>query len=529
MKRRIIGLVLTAVMVLSLLPISAVATGTTYDIANASPAAEKDKNGGYITVAASAAEGEKVEVTVVPNKEYQLKSLSYTPAQMTVADILPEEFPTAESDVSGAPGSAWKSATLFQLCYISYDGTKLFFYNDSGNPDKSFAIGTDSVVSVNQDGNYVYTNGSTVTVTFSMAGEGGTLNLITFSNTENTTWDGTYQESACVAAGTMITMYNGEQKKVEDLEINDVIRTFDHEKGEVSSARVCFIWESKNAANAFSLTFEGGIKVTVIEEHGFYEYEQNKYVFINAQNAKKYIGHHFYNADTDSWLVLKNIEILHNCFDAYAVATSKHLNHLSNGMLSMCDGTFKKIANIFEYDSKMRFNADLKEKDIEHYGLTSLEKVLKFKGFNEADYYDYNLQYLDVAMGKGLITLKWIEALSDYCAANDIYDSLPCQVTLKAVEAPKMLLMSATTPENTLVGTQKPTAEASSEIKADAQGKYILTMPKQNIIVTAVFEKEPEQKSPKTEDSGNFTVLIMLISVAFVGLGFLLHNRQKSF
>ena len=218
----------------------------------------------------------------------------------------------------------------------------------------------------------------------------------------------------------MISMPEGRQKAVEELEIGDVVCTFDHETGEMSSAPVCFIWESKNVGNAFTLTFEGDIEVTVIEEHGFYDQEKQKYVFINLQNAQECIGDHFYNADTNSWLALKSCEALNDSVDAYAIITSGDLNHMSNGMLSMCDGTVKMIANIFEYDDRMRFDADKKKADIEKYGLTPKEKILELKGFTEADYDIYNLQYVDVMIGKGLITWEWMEALSDYCAANGL-------------------------------------------------------------------------------------------------------------
>lgn len=227
-------------------------------------------------------------------------------------------------------------------------------------------------------------------------------------------------QSQCIAAGTLITMENGEQKAAEDLEIGDVVRTFDHETGEVSSAPVAFIWESENVANAFTLTFEGDTAVTVVEEHGFYDQEEQKYAFINAKNAENYIGHHFYNADTNSWLALKSCEVLHDSVDAYAIITSGHLNHLSNGMLSMCDGTVKIFANVFEYDAQMRFDADKKQGDIEAYGLTPIEKLLELEGFTEADYEIYNLQYLNVAIGKGPITWDWFKALGEYFAANGI-------------------------------------------------------------------------------------------------------------
>ena len=231
-----------------------------------------------------------------------------------------------------------------------------------------------------------------------------------------------WNEPACVAAGTMITMENGERKAVEELELNDMIRTVDHKTGEVSSAPVCFIWKTENASNAFTLAFEGGVEVNVIEEHGFYDQEERKYAFINANNAKDYIGHHFYNADNGRWLELKSCKLLDKSVDAYAIITSKHLNHLSNGMLSMCDGSVKilGLANMFEYDSQLQFDADKKAADIAEYGLTSLEKVLEYKGFTKADYDNYNLQYLNVAIGKGLTSWDYVKALSDYCAAYAI-------------------------------------------------------------------------------------------------------------
>lgn len=233
--------------------------------------------------------------------------------------------------------------------------------------------------------------------------------------------EGDWNEPACIAAGTMITMANGERKAVEELEIHDIIRTVDHKTGAVSSAPVCFIWKTENAPNAFTLTFEDGVEVTVIEEHGFYDQEGRRYAFINALNAKDYFGHHFYDADNGRWLELKGCRPEGGRVDAYAIVTSGHLDHLSNGILSMCDGSFKMLANIFEYDSHLAYDAARKAEDIARYGLTPLEKILEYEGFTEADYSDYNLQYLNVAIGKGLLSWDYVKALSDYCVANQIF------------------------------------------------------------------------------------------------------------
>lgn len=251
---------------------------------------------------------------------------------------------------------------------------------------------------------------------------------------------------SCVAAGTMIIMANGERKPVEQLVEGDVIRTFDHVNGVLSTAPICFVWETKNIAKAFTLSFVGetgegagsgsgsGVgsgsavgegpartEVTVIEEHGFFCREQQRYAFINARNAKDYIGCHFYDADAGCWLELTGCKQLNKGVDAYSIVTRGHLNHLADGLLSMSDGSFTIMANIFDFDDQLRYDAARKAADIARYGLTPLEKVLEYEGFTEADYDDYNLQYLNVAVGKGITTWDYVQALSDYCVANGIY------------------------------------------------------------------------------------------------------------
>ena len=301
-------------------------------------------------------------------------------------------------------GSFYKSLDCSKESVILSTGPKVFY----------IAVGATSFESIGITFTTVDNEEATRTRTSGLTLEAGDLLPLTLSFTKGD-WT-----PSCIAAGTMITMENGEQKAVEEIGIGDKIRTVDHETGNVSSASVCFIWKTENVSGYFTLAFEGGVEVNVIEEHGFYDQEEQEYAFINVNNAKDYIGHHFYDADNNRWLELKSCKLSNKNVDAYAIVTSKHLNHLSNGMLSMCDGSIKMLANIFGYDSQLTFDAGKKEADIAAFGLTPLEKVLEYKGFTEADYYDYNLQYLNVAIGKGLTTWDYVKALSDYCEANQI-------------------------------------------------------------------------------------------------------------
>ena len=373
---------------------------------------------------------------VPDNADYMTKFNTYylelaiePPTFSIVKDILPEGFPSgeaAEEDMMvEAPTGAWKTSEgTYAAAIINYQYTddELEFINVDNVYDHYGLPLNTSLIKVD-DSTYtaIQPNVEDFELTFTL--QDYELIKINFAAKEST-WDhfnGDYSsQSQCIAAGTMISLPEGKQKAVEELEVGDVICTFDHETGKASSAPVAFIWESKNVGNAFILTFENDVEVTVIDEHGFYDQEEQKYVFINLQNAQEYIGDHFYDADTDSWLALKSCEALNDSVDAYAVITSGHLNHMSNGMLSMCDGSVKVFANIFEYDNQMKFDADKKKADIEEYGLTPIEKILELDGFVESDYDTYNLQYVDIMIGKDLITWEWMEALSDYCVVNGL-------------------------------------------------------------------------------------------------------------
>lgn len=223
-------------------------------------------------------------------------------------------------------------------------------------------------------------------------------------------------EISCVAEGTLITMKDGSKKTVETVEIGDEIRTFDHENGEISSSTVCFIWETLDAkSNVFTLHFEDDSDVTVIQQHGFFDKNENKYVFINLDNAEQFIGHKFYNVDEDKFVELESVEINKGSVNAYTVITANHYNHIANGMLSMCDGIMTYIVNIFKYDDDLSFNKKDVQDSITTYGLFDKDEFLeKYKGWTSEEFDDYNLEYLKIAIGKGYLTLEKLEAINTY-------------------------------------------------------------------------------------------------------------------
>ena len=165
-----------------------------------------------------------------------------------------------------------------------------------------------------------------------------------------------------------------------------------------------------------NLYFSDGSKVGVIAEHGFFDLDLGKYVYIDAKNANDYIGHKFVaqaDIENNTWNVvtLDNVVIENKVTKAYSPVTFEHLCYYTDGILSM-PGGISGLFNIFDVDtSVMAYDKEKMQKDIEAYGLFTYDD---FEGVVLEDAYQaFNGDYLKVAIGKGLLTWEDIEGLSE--------------------------------------------------------------------------------------------------------------------
>ena len=226
-------------------------------------------------------------------------------------------------------------------------------------------------------------------------------------------------DSACVADGTMITLADGSQKAVEDLTGDELLLVWNMFTGEFDSAPVLFI-DSEPAAEfeVIKLTFSDGTVVDVIDEHAFWNFDLNEYVFIR-EDAAKYIGDTFnrqtYNENGEmsySAVQLTDVDIVTEYTTAWSPVTYGHLCYYVNGMLSM-PGATEGLINIFEVDpDTMTIDSVQYAADIAEYGLYTYDEFVEevfelplvmFEAFNG--------QYMKVAIGKGLITVERLTEL----------------------------------------------------------------------------------------------------------------------
>ena len=214
----------------------------------------------------------------------------------------------------------------------------------------------------------------------------------------------------CLLYDSMLLMADGTYKKAGEVVPGDMVMSFNHETGKIEPTAVIVNDDVNNEAtnyNVINLHFSDGTKTSIVSEHGFFDLDLNKYVYIREDNYSQYIGHSFYgingNGDLSSKKVkLLSVDVEEKFTKVCSPVTANNLNIISDNMLSMAGG-IEGLFNFFDYDPvTLKYDEAKKEADIEKYGLLTYED---YKDLLPYEVYEVlPCQYMSVSIGKGLIT-----------------------------------------------------------------------------------------------------------------------------
>lgn len=233
------------------------------------------------------------------------------------------------------------------------------------------------------------------------------------------TFGATYMEKpSCLVEGTLIMLADGTQKPVEDLTFEDEVLVFNHETGKYEVGKLWFMDHTNQKASMqtiVNLEFADGTLIRIVTNHGFFDRDLGKYVFLDAENAFDYIGHRFSSVEyvngefVNKTVTLINVIVTEEEVRVFSPFSEAHMNMVTEGLLSM--GSFlygdDGFVNIFEFDEDMKWNADKMQTDIETYGLFTYEEFAQYMTYE--DFLKTPAKWLKVALGKGLITWDDIE------------------------------------------------------------------------------------------------------------------------
>lgn len=251
--------------------------------------------------------------------------------------------------------------------------------------------------------------GDTVIYQGTSADAGGPYNIERYIYSISVTGDN------CIVAGTLITLADGTKKPVEDITLDDTLLVFNHETGTYDYANIIFIdddgWKTYEVIN---LVFSDGTVTKLIYEHGYFNLDLMKYVYINKDTMNDYIGHRFYKGLYDginysnTEVTLIDVYVTSEYTGCYSPVTVYHLNYFTDDLLSM-PGGIDGLFNIFEYDDNLQYNQELMQKDIEMYGLFEYENLSDYVSYET--YCAFPAKYFGVSIGKGYMTMEELLAL----------------------------------------------------------------------------------------------------------------------
>ena len=233
---------------------------------------------------------------------------------------------------------------------------------------------------------------------------------------------------SCLVEGTMILMADGTQKAVENIVVGDKVMVFNHETGKYEAGTIWFNDHADDPAmvrRVINLEFANGAKARIAYEHGYFDLDLMKYVFIREDNMQEFIGHRFvtssYNGTemVQGETTLVKAYITEEVVKVYGPITEYHFNLISDDMLSMPSFNFDAsgMVNIFDYDEDLSYNEEKMQADIEQYGVFTYEEFSEYMSYE--DYCKAPIQYFKVAIGKGNLTWEQIELTLQYLAVNE--------------------------------------------------------------------------------------------------------------
>ncbi len=224
--------------------------------------------------------------------------------------------------------------------------------------------------------------------------------------------------TGCVAKGTMITLADGSKKPIEDITKDDVVIARNFFTGEYATTKpMLVIHHGDNFYDVLTLSFKDGTNIDVIGEHGFYDMDENKFVYFNTQNAGEYVGHRFVKTDGEitGSITLTGYKVENRYTGSYSLVTPVYFNFVAEDLLNVTPTL--KIFDVFKYDEGLKYNAASMKADTDKYGTYTYEDFKDYLTYEQ--YVALNAPYFKVPVEKGVTTFDELIHLINTFVAGD--------------------------------------------------------------------------------------------------------------
>ena len=218
------------------------------------------------------------------------------------------------------------------------------------------------------------------------------------------------KESAqsCFTPDTLVTLADGTQKRVDELSFGDKILAWDFFTGAYVEREISLLVNhGEDLYRIANLEFSDGTILRIIGDHGVFDYDLNKFVYLTVDNMQEYIGHRFvqYAADGNYNVVtLTNAYATEEYTSAWSITSAGTSNAFASGMLTVAPPD--DFYNWIEMSDKLTYDAEQFQRDVETYGLYTYDDFKDYVTYEQ--FVDWNGAYLKIAVEKGYFTFDYI-------------------------------------------------------------------------------------------------------------------------
>lgn len=212
--------------------------------------------------------------------------------------------------------------------------------------------------------------------------------------------------NSCVTGDTLVSLADGTQKRIDAVTYDDVLKVWDFEKGEYTAAPAAVIRNHGLDYNTvITLQFSDGTVTRVVNEHGYYDAELQKFVAINGDSAEDYIGHSFVKETASGYqtVILEDVTVEKEYIETWSLLTDYHYNFITDGIFSI-SSSIRGLEYFmpFAYGVDLKIDAEKMQADIEKYGLYTYEEFEDI--LTPEQFRALNMPQIKVSVGKGIIS-----------------------------------------------------------------------------------------------------------------------------
>lgn len=135
----------------------------------------------------------------------------------------------------------------------------------------------------------------------------------------------------CLLKGTLITLADGTQKKIEEITHDDELLVWDFDEGKLTSAKPLWVKKAEKVDYMFDIKFKSGneLKTTGPKGHRAFNIDESKFIYLNDS-----VGQKVKTIDGEDEVI--SCEKKTGRFEFYNIMTDRHFNLFANGILTSC-------------------------------------------------------------------------------------------------------------------------------------------------------------------------------------------------